>query len=370
MKAVAVVPGKREFGLIQQEEPKVLSPSQVKLRMLDIGICGTDKEICAFQYGTPPPGSEQLVIGHESLGEVIEAGPAVGRVKLGDFVIPMVRRPCPHEYCIACRSERQDFCYTGDFKERGIKEAHGFMTEFVVDEEKYMNPVPRELRDVAVLVEPLTIAEKALMQIWQVQQRLPWSCPASAGTERAACHKAIVLGAGPVGLLGALALISNGFQTYVYSREPVGSEKSSLVTSMGATYVSAEDHTVQQLAEKVGNVDLVYEAVGASQIAFEMIKFLGTNGVFVFTGVPGRKGSIEVDTDLMMRNLVLKNQVIFGTVNAGRETFEAAIRDLGLFMKRTPNAVRGLITGRFPIEAHRDLLLGRTGGIKNVISLA
>ena len=201
-------------------------------------------------------------------------------------------------------------------------------------------------------------------------QRLPWLQRDRAGTERVSRHKAVVLGAGPVGLLGALALISNGFQTSVYSREPVGSEKSSLVASMGATYVSAADHTIQQLAEKVGNVDLVYEAVGASQIAFEMIKFLGTNGVFVFTGVPGRKMPIEVDTDLMMRNLVLKNQVIFGTVNAGREAFRAAIRDLGLFMKRTPDVVRGLITGRFPIEAHRDLLLGRAGGIKNVISLA
>ena len=368
MKAVAVVPGKREVGLIQQEEPKIASPSQVKLRMLDIGVCGTDKEICAFQYGTPPAGSEHLVIGHESLGQVIEAGPAVTRVKLGDFVIPMVRRPCPHEYCIACRSERQDFCYTGDFRERGIKEAHGFMTEFVVDDEKYMNPVSPELRDVAVLVEPLTIAEKALAQIWQVQQRLPWSCPASAGKERASCHKAVVLGAGPVGLLGALALNSNGFHTFVYSREAAGGDKSSLVASIGATYVSAADQTIQQLAETVGNVDCVFEAAGASQVAFEMIKFLGTNGIFVFTGVPGRKGPIEVDTDLTMRNLVLKNQVVFGTVNAGRETFEAAIRDLGLFMKRSPKAVRGLITGRFPIEAHRDLLLGRTGGIKNVIA--
>lgn len=370
MKAIAVVPGKREFGLVQQEEPEISSPSQVKLRMLEIGICGTDKEICAFQYGTPPAGSERLVIGHESLGEVIEAGPAVTQVKRGDLVVPMVRRPCPHEHCLACRSGRQDFCFTGDFKERGIKEAHGFMTEFIVDDERYMNPVPRDLREVAVLVEPLTIAEKALAQVWQVQQRLPWSCPVTLGKERAYCHTGVVLGAGPVGLLGAMALIANGFKTYVYSREPERSAKASLVASMGAIYVSAETHSVPQLAERVGNIDLVYEAVGASQTAFEVMKFLGTNSIFVFTGVPGRKAPIEVDTDLIMRNLVLKNQVVFGTVNAGRETFEAATRDIGLFMKRSPEALRALITGRFPIEAHRDLLLGRAPGIKNVISLA
>ena len=147
------------------------------------------------------------------------------------------------------------------------------------------------------------------------------------------------------------------------------SAKASLVKSFEATYISAEAYSVQALAETVGNFDLVYEAVGASQIAFEVMRFLGTNGIFVFTGVPGRKAPIEVDTDLIMRNLVLKNQVVFGTVNAGRETFEASIRDLRIFMQRWPNAVRALITGRYPMEAHRDLLLGRAGGIKNVIQL-
>ena len=104
--------------------------------MLEAGACGTDKEICAFEYGTPPEGSDHLVIGHESLGEVVEIGSRVKRVKPGDLVVPMVRRPCPHDYCVACRSDRQDFCFTGDFKERGIKEQHGFMAQFVVDDEK------------------------------------------------------------------------------------------------------------------------------------------------------------------------------------------------------------------------------------------
>jgi len=369
MKAIAVIPGKREVKLIQQEEPRVTSTSQVKLRMLEAGVCGTDKEICAFQYGTPPQGCDYLVIGHESLGEVVEVGSAVTRVKPGDLVVPMVRRPCPHDYCPACRSDRQDFCFTGDFRERGIKEAHGFMTEFVVDHEKYMNPVPKELRDVAVLVEPLTIAEKGLAQVWQVQQRLPWGCPVEPGKAQAHCHRAVVLGAGPVGLLGAMALVNYEFDTYVYSREPAPNPKSVLLESIGAKYISSESVPIEGLAKIIGNIDLIYEATGASSLSFAMMKVLGTNGIFVFTGVPGRKGPIEVDTDLMMRNLVLKNQVIFGTVNAGRDSFEGSIRDVGTFMKWWPNAVRALITGRFPIEAHRDLLLGRAEGIKNVIQL-
>ncbi len=369
MEAIAVTPQKRKVEIIHQAEPKILSGTDVKLRMLEAGVCGTDKEICAFQYGTPPSGSEQLVIGHESLGEVVEIGPKVTRVKIGDLVVPMVRRPCPHDYCVACRADRQDFCFTGDFQERGIKDRHGFMAQFIVDDEKYMNPVPREMRDVAVLVEPLTIAEKGLTQVWQVQHRLPWSCPATPGKAAAHCHRAVVLGAGPVGLLGAMALVNYDFDTYVYSREAAPNPKSHLLESIGAHYISSEKITPEMLPQHIGNIDLVYEATGASNLSFEMMKYLGINGIFVFTGVPGRKGPIEVDTDLMMRNLVLKNQVVFGTVNAGRESFENSIRDLGAFSQRWPKAVKSLITGRFPMDSYQDLLLGRSGGIKNVIKL-
>ena len=369
MKAIAVTPRKRTVEIINQAEPQIFSPTDVKLRMLEAGVCGTDKEICAFEYGTPPAGSEHLVIGHESLGEVVEVGPQVTRVSVGDIVVPMVRRPCPHDYCIACRADRQDFCFTGDFQERGIKERHGFMAQFVVDDEKYMNVVPQDMRDVAVLVEPLTIAEKGLSQVWQVQQRLPWGCPVVPGKAAAHCHRAVVLGAGPVGLLGAMALVNQDFDTYVYSREPTPNPKSQLVESIGAHYISSENIAPEMLPEHVGNIDLVYEATGASRLAFEMIKYLGTNGIFIFTGVPGRKGPIEVDTDLVMRNLVLKNQVVFGTVNAGRDSFENSIRDLGTFTQRWPAAVKSLITGRFPMESYADLLLGRFSGIKNVIRL-
>ncbi|MBI1815446.1 MAG: glucose 1-dehydrogenase [Deltaproteobacteria bacterium] len=367
MKAIAVFPKTRTADLIVHPAPTISAPTDVKLRILEVGICGTDREICTFEYGTPPTGSDYLVIGHESLGEVVEIGSAVSRVKVGDLVVPMVRRPCAHAECVACRAGRQDFCYTGDFTERGIGGRHGFMTEFVVDDQQYMNVVPHTLRDVAILVEPLTIAEKALTQIFQVQKRLPWATPPEPGQARDHGHRAVVLGAGPVGLLGAMALRVAGLETYVYSREPAPNPKSQLVEAIGAHYVSSATDSVAQLAARVGNIDVVYEATGASGLSFEVMKVLGINGVFVFTGVPGRKAPIEVDTDLIMRDAVLKNQVIFGTVNAGRETFEDAIRDLGIFVQRWPQAVASLITGRFPIEAYRDLLFGQPTGIKNVI---
>jgi threonine dehydrogenase-like Zn-dependent dehydrogenase len=369
MRAIAVTPATRQIGILNLPEPKLSTPTDVKLRMIEAGVCGTDKEICAFEYGTPPAGSAELVIGHESLGEVIEIGAKVTRVKVGDLVVPMVRRPCPHDHCPACRAGRQDFCFTGDFTERGIKERHGFMAQFVVDDEQYMNPVPPQMRNAAVLVEPLTIAEKALIQVWDVQQRLPWSCAREPGQAQAHCHRAVVLGAGPVGLLGAMALVIRGFDTYIYAREAVPNAKARVAEMIGAKYLSAADCSLAQLTAKVGNIDLVYEATGASRLAFDMIQLLGSNGIFIFTGVPGRKGPVEVDTDLMMRSLVLKNQVVFGTVNAGRDAFEASIQDIGVFSKRWPDAVRSLITGRFPMDAHRDLLLGRADGIKNVIQL-
>jgi len=370
MKAIAVHPGSREVRLVELAEPTLREPHDVKVKILEVGVCGTDREICRFEYGTPPGCGEHLVIGHESLGEVVEVGSAVTRVAPGDLVVPMVRRPCPHDHCAACAGERQDFCFTGDFHERGIKEAHGFMTELVVDHERYMNVVPRALRDVAVLVEPLTIAEKALAQVWHVQQRLPWACSLVPGEARAHCHRAVVIGAGPVGLLGAMTLVNAGFDTTVYSRGAAPNAKADLVATIGARYVDAERVSVDALAARVGNIDLVYEAAGASQVAFEAMRVLGTNGIFAFTGVPGRRGPVSIDTDLLMRNLVLKNQVVLGTVNAGREVFEAAIADLATFTRRWPDAVRGLITGRFPLAAHRDLLLGAPAGIKNVLAFA
>jgi len=370
MKAIAVTPSRREVALIETEAPRASGPTDVTLRILDVGICGTDREIAAFQYGTPPAGCDHLVIGHESLGEVVAVGPAVSRVKPGDLVVPMVRRPCGHADCPACQAGRQDFCYTGDFSERGIKSRHGFMTELVVDDERWMHVVSPALRDVAVLVEPLTIAEKALIQVEEVQQRLPWVCEVRPDDPRHTCHRAVVLGAGPVGLLGAMALVAAGFDTTVYSREPAPNPKAYLAEAIGARYRSSKETSLEQLAADVGNIDLVYEATGASQAAFELMTVLGTNGVFVFTGVPGRKAPIELDTDLIMKNLVLKNQVVFGTVNAGADAFQAAIRDLGVFHQRWPAALRGVITGRHPVESYRDLLVGKPQGIKHVLRFA
>ncbi|HYE32329.1 MAG TPA: glucose 1-dehydrogenase [Methylomirabilota bacterium] len=366
MRAVAVVPGKREVRLLDHEMPSLSSDHHVKVRTLEVGVCGTDKEICTFVYGAPPQGYDYLVLGHESLGEVIEVGSQVSTLKPGDLVVPSVRRPCEHEHCIPCRAGLQDFCSTGDFTERGIKMRHGYMTEYFVEDANFLTSVPASLRDVAVLVEPLTVAEKGLAQVWKVQDRLPW---ASHGSARGKGLNAVVLGAGPVGILGAMTMVINGFKTYIYSRSRKPNAKADLVESFGVEYISSEDVTPHQLAEKVGNIDLVYEAVGTPRICFELLEALGTNGVYVFTGIPAPKAPIPVAASAIMRNLVLKNQAVVGTVNADAAAFSGAIRDLAIFKERWPEALKKLITGRYSIESYRDLLVGDKSGIKNVIAL-
>lgn len=370
MRALTVFPADESIRLIDDHpQPRIEQPREALLQMLEVGICGTDREIARFDYGTPPPGSPYLVIGHESLARVIEVGAEVTRVKPGDLVVTTVRRPCPHPDCRACTQGRQDFCFTGDFTERGIGGRHGFMAEQVVDDERYMHVVPEALRAVGVLVEPLTIAEKALAQVWDVQDRLPWTLPGAPEGEGGRGQRAMVLGAGPVGLLGCLALLVRGFDTWVYSLEPQGSPKATWVESVGARYLSGRDVAVRALQAAIGPIDLVYEATGAAKVAFEALEELGTNGAFVFTGVPGRKAPIEIDASVLMRRMVLENQLVFGTVNAGPDAFEAAITDLGRFQARWPDALSALITGRYPIDDYAALLTGPRAGIKQVVRL-
>ncbi len=364
MKALAAFPSSREVRLIDHPERVISSETEVKLRILEAGICGTDREITSWQYGTPPADSPYLVVGHEALGEVVEVGSGVTGLAPGDLAVPTVRRPCPDDWCGPCRHGRQDFCITGDFTERGIKGVHGYMTELVVDDERYIVKVPQELREVAVLLEPLTVAEKAAEQTRVLTQRLPGDLKNDPSN-----LSAVVLGAGPIGLLGAMKLISGGFNTWVYSMDQPDSPNVRIVSAIGARFISAAEHPPTDLAEIVGNISLMYEATGIAKVAFGALSVLGVNGVFLSTGVPALGQPIEIEAAGIMRNLVLNNQAMLGTVNAGRASFEEGLQDLASFMQRFPDAVRDLITARVPLDGARDAVLSR-GGIKTVITVA
>jgi threonine dehydrogenase-like Zn-dependent dehydrogenase len=369
LKALAVFPGSQQVKIVELDTPRLAEGDDVLLRVRDVGICGTDKEICSFEYGTPPPGEDHLVIGHEAVAEVADMGSAVGGVRPGDLVVPTVRRACPHAHCAPCRSGHQDYCYTGDFTERGIKEAHGYLAEYVIERESNLVPVPAGLEGLAVLTEPLTIAEKALAQVfWLMQHRPPWLASDTPPDQRGQGLSALVLGVGPVGILGAMTLAVSGFQTYVYSRELPPSPRTDLVSAVGATYVSTQTTSASELAAQIGNIDVIYEAVGHSHFALEVLRVLGHNGIYILTGVPGLQAFIEADPASLMRDMVLKNQVLMGTVNAGPDAFAAAVQHLVEFHRRWPDATRALIAGRYRPELATELIFGRPAGIKTVIS--
>jgi threonine dehydrogenase-like Zn-dependent dehydrogenase len=243
------------------------------------------------------------------------------------------------------------------------------MTEYAVDRECYLHLVAPDLREIAVLTEPLTIAEKALEQIfWMMQRRPPWIDPAAPLDERGRGMSALVLGIGPVGLLGAMALVMAGFTTYVYSREVPPTQRTELISAIGATYASSRLTVLPELAEQIGNIDLIYEAVGHSRFALDAMHVLGTNGISVMTGVPGIEELVQSDPARIMRDMVLKNQVLLGTVNAGARAFEQALRDLERFAERWPDVVPALIAGRHPPENALELVLNRQKGTKSVIA--
>jgi threonine dehydrogenase-like Zn-dependent dehydrogenase len=360
MRAVVVRPEAHALELVEVPEPTLQSETSVLARVLEVGLCGTDREIAAFEYGTPPDGEDQLVLGHESVVEVVEAGDGVDGLSPGDLVIPMVRRPCTVATCSPCRRGRADYCTTGEYVERGIQGAHGFLTERIVEDQRWLRPVPRELRDLAVLVEPLTIAEKGLAQLRAVQQRL--GADDGPGT-------AVVLGAGPVGVLGAMALAVEGYDTTLYNRSAAPNEKSDLARRLGIPYVASSETSVDELRERTGPVDVIYEAAGVASAAFDLLGVLGRNGVCILTGVARPEPPAPHRLDTLVRRLVLGNQVVLGTVNASAGDFDAAIAHLGAFRDRWGDAVGALITGRHEIDATPDLLRGRAQGIKDVVAV-
>jgi glucose 1-dehydrogenase len=359
MQALAVFPSKKRLQLVDVPQPKLQSESQVLLKVQEVGLCGTDREISSFEYGSPPSGSDHLILGHESLAEVIEVGRGVRSFKPGDLVVALVRRPCPHAECRACRAGRPDFCLTGDYTERGIKGADGFLTDWVVEDEAYLVRVPRALADVAVLVEPLTVVTKAADQAYAIFNRLPYD----PGPQRG-----LVLGAGPIGLLGAMVLVADGFETLVYSRDSEESKQAELVRSLGAEYASSTVTPLENLAEGWGKFDVVLEAVGFAPLMMGATHMLRANGVLALTGVPPDEATAELRAGRALRNLVLRNEVVFGTVNAGRRDHVSAIKHLEQFMILFPESVRQLITHRVPLDEVPQILTQKRG-IKNVVEM-
>ncbi|HEX8949630.1 MAG TPA: glucose 1-dehydrogenase [Dissulfurispiraceae bacterium] len=353
MKAIAISSDEKALQTIDRPEPSISSPYDIKLRILEVGICGTDREEVAGERGTPPEGKEYLVIGHEMFGQVVEVGAKVIRVKPGDYAVFTVRRGCGK--CLPCAMNRSDMCRTGGYKERGIKSMDGYETEYVVDKEQYVIRVPAELRSVGVLVEPLSIGEKAITEAVNIQQtRLP---DAPAAPDWLNGRKCLVAGLGPVGLLAAMALRLRGSEVYGLDIVDSKSARPEWLAAIGGHYIDGRDVRPDKVDEKVGKMDLIFEAAGIAALEFNLLDALATNGVYVLTGIPGGNRPLQVPGDQLIRNLVLQNQVMLGSVNASQGHFQMAVDDLMKARLLWGERVDRLITNRFHYTDFPDALL-------------
>lgn len=352
MQAVSVIPGRAASARLEDQPMPSPRANEVLVRVLATGVCGTDRELLAGHTGTPPPGEERLIIGHECLG-VVERPDASGVLNAGTLVTPIVRRP---DGCPPCRLGRWDLCVWGRYTEHGIHGAHGFMTGWFAERPEYLVPVPHELRAIGVLVEPAAVVAKAVAEAAALRARIPW--PAS---------RALVLGAGTIGLLATLLLRRQGVEVSALDLAPAGSRKARLVEGCGASYIDSRATTVADVAAHGGTVDLVIEATGVPAMSLAAMEAAGAGGVAMLLGVSGTEALMQVDAAQLNRRLVERNAVVAGSINAARMHFDAAVAGLTDVARRWPGLLDQMVTGRHPLARWEDALTGGPDTIKAVV---
>ena len=342
MRAITVRPGvANSVALATVAEPGV-SEGAVLVEAQALGICGTDREIIAGLYGWAPPGSQHLILGHESLGRVREAPAGVGFAK-GDLVAGIVRRPDPVP-CTACAQGAWDMCRNGQYTERGIKERHGYGSELFRVEPDFLLKIDPKLGVLGVLLEPTSVVAKA----WEHVHRI--------GTREKGWQPRCVLvtGAGPIGLLAAMLGVQEGLEVHVLDRNTTG-PKPDLVRALGATYHTAFDDLCP---------DIVLECTGASPVVLEVLDRVAPDGVVCLTGVSSGGRQFPFDVGAHNRNMVLQNHVVFGSVNANRRHYAAAAAALA---QADPAWLARLITRRVPLSQWQQAFERRPDDIKVVL---
>jgi glucose 1-dehydrogenase len=366
MKAVAVHPGKAGSAhLTDLPEPSigdVPGGRGVLVRILRVGLDGTDREINAAEYGAAPDGAGFLVIGHESFGVVEQVGPAVTELAPGDHVVARVRRAAGTSLYDAI--DTPDFTTDDTYFEHGISRVHGFLTERYVEEPRYLIKVPPALREVGVLLEPLSVAEKGIVEAYDIQRRLKVWHP----------RRAAVLGAGTIGLLATMVLRNRGLAVTTYGLDPAPYLNSDLVEALGARYVATRQTSLADDVAAHGQYDLVFEATGYSPIVFDaMCHTVARNGVLVLASVTGGMRRSDVPSDAINLDFVLGNKVMFGTVNAGRAHFEEGVRDMAMIEAQQPGWLVRLLTHRVAgLDRFEEALgyLSTPGVIKTYLQIA
>ena len=354
MKAIAVLPGKpNTVHLAEMPKPSLDEVSNgrgVLVKVLRVGVDGTDKEINAAEYGQAPPGFDFLVIGHEGFGRVEAVGANVVEVKPGDYVVATVRRPGKSIYDLIGAN---DMTTDDTYFERGINLRHGYMSEYYVDDAEFVVKIPQGLKEVGVLLEPTTVVEKGIAQAYEIQRRLRVWRP----------RRAAVMGAGTIGLLATLVLRLRGLQVTTFGLSPKPYLNSDLIEAIGATYQSTKEMSILDGAKKYGPFDIIFEATGFSPVVFDSMQALGKNGVLVLSSVTGGDRKIEVPADKINLEFVLGNKVMVGTVNANREYFEMGVKDMAQAEAEYPGWLSRLLTHPVKgLENYQELFAKLTNG--------
>ncbi|MDX6377491.1 MAG: glucose 1-dehydrogenase [Gaiellaceae bacterium] len=346
MQALVTEPGKAGTARIEEVAEPVGSAGDVLVRVVEVGVCGTDREIIDGRFGAPPEGRETLVLGHELLGVVAADGHGFAR---GDLVAATVRRSCGQ--CAACAAGSPDACLTGRYTERGITALDGFASELVAERPEHLVPVPARLASIGVLSEPTSVGARAVRHARIVGDRQTWR-PA----------RAIVLGTGAIGMLSALQMRLEGLEVWVTGHRPPDSQAAALVEGLGARYVRAEPGTIEALAAEVHGFDLVLEATGDAQAMASTVGLLARSGVAVLLGIDGRARDVAIDGRVLGTDFVLGNRALIGSVNARGDDWHAAVDALDRAWVRFGDVVEQFVGLRVPPGRFEDALAFR--GIK------
>ena len=341
VQALTLVPGRAgSLQLGQVEEPPV-EQGPILVRTLAVGICGTDRELIGGEYGQAPAGRERLVLGHESLGRVVEA-PAGSGFSTGDTVVGIVRYPDPVP-CINCALGEWDMCRNGKYTERGIKQADGFGAQRWRAEPGFLVKVSPSLGVAGVLLEPASVLAKAWEHIERIGGRARW-----------APKRVLVTGAGAVGLMAALLGLQRELEVHVFDRNDSG-PKPGLVRSLGARH-----HTQYPDME----FDIVIECTGAPAVVAKALAGCAPGGIVCLTGLGAGHSAASFDPAALNQSLVLENRVVLGSVNANRRHYEAAAQAL----ERAERAwLERLITSRVPVGKWDEAYEKRENDVKTVV---
>lgn len=336
MKAIAVYPGTphsvhlEDVPMPQLDE--IPGGRGVLVKVLRVGVDGTDQEINEAKYGQAPQGANFLIIGHENFGQVVAVGPNVPSViRPGSYVVASVRRPGKSIYD---QIGLQDMTTDEVYYERGINLLHGYLTEYYVEDAKYLVPLPESLREVGVLLEPLSVSEKGINQAFEIQRRLKVWQP----------QRAAVIGTGAIGLLAALALRLRGLEVVCYSRHLPPYFNSDLIEALGGHYVSSQPMSMNDIGTRYGPFDMMLEATGYSPLVFEAAQALGKNGVLILSSITGGDTKAEVHSDKINQGFVLGNKVMVGAVNASHADFVSGVTDLVKAEALYPGWLKKLLT--------------------------